>query len=131
VPGFAPFIRSPSRDANTIPRPEGAQTMAVHRVVFSRAQLAGIQRGVVTCALRTNLIVAPGDILLAGLPTYPALARLKVTGFRRQVSFLGLTKRELQRAGVENPQNRAEALLELASGPNPTVNVIHFRIMKS
>jgi hypothetical protein len=105
--------------------------MAVHRVVFSRAQLAGIQRGVVTCALRPGLIATPGDILLAGLPTYPALARLKVTGFRRQVPFLGLTKRELQRAGLEDPQHRAEALAELAAGPNPTVHVIHFRLMKS
>ena len=105
--------------------------MAVHRVLFSRAQLAGIQRGVVTCALRTGLIATPGDILLAGLPTYPALARLKVTGFRRQVPFLGLTRRELQRAGLEDPQQRSEALSEIGAGANPTVNVIHFRLMKS
>lgn len=105
--------------------------MAVLRVSFSRTQLAGVQRGVVTCALRTNLVVAPGDILLAGLPTFPALVRLKVTGFRRQVPFLGLTKRELQRAGVEEPQSRGEALADLGMGPNPTVNVIHFRLMKS
>jgi len=105
--------------------------MAVHRVLFSRVQLAGVQKGTITCTLRANLVVTPGDILLAELPTYPALARLKVTGFRRGVPFLGLTKRELQRAGLEDPQMRAEALVELEAGPNPAVNVIHFRLMKS
>lgn len=105
--------------------------MAVHRVLFTRAQLAGVQKGTLTCTLRTSVVATPGDILLAGLPTYPALARLKVTGFRRGVPFLGLTKRELQRAGLDDPQLRADALEELGSGVNPTVNVIHFRLMKS
>ena len=105
--------------------------MAVHRVAFSRSALAAVQQGTVTCILRTALVVAPGDILLGGLATYPPLVKLKVTGFRRQVPFLGLTKRELARAGIRDPQSRAEVLTELGTGPNPTVNVIHFRLMRS
>jgi hypothetical protein len=105
--------------------------MAVHRVAFSRAALEGIQRGDVTCTLRATLVVAPGDILLAGLMGHSALTRLKVTGFRRQVPFLGLTRRELARAGMEDPQSREETLAELGGGRNPAVNVIHFRLMKS
>jgi hypothetical protein len=105
--------------------------MAVHRIAFSRSVLAAVQQGSTTCALRTGLVVAPGDILLGGLPTYSALVKLKVTGFRRQVPFLGLTRRELTRAGVRDPQSRSEALAELGSDTNPTVNVIHFRLMRS
>ncbi len=105
--------------------------MAVHRVAFSRSALAAVQQGSITCTLRTGLVAAPGDILLAGLAAQPALLRLKVTGFRRGVPFLGLTRRELERAGLKDPQARADTLSELAAGGNPTVNVIHFRIMKS
>lgn len=104
--------------------------MAVHRVAFSRAVLAAVLQGTITCTLRGKLPTTPGDILLGGLAGQPPLVRLKVTGFRRQVPFQELTKRELQRAGIRDPQSRADALAELGPGPNPTVNVIHFRIMK-
>jgi hypothetical protein len=104
--------------------------MAVHRIAFSRSILRGIQEGTVTCTFRTGLVATPGDILLAGLDTHPALARLKVTGCR-QAPFLELTRRELSRAGIRDPVTRAELLAGLNEGPNPTVIVIHFRLMKS
>jgi hypothetical protein len=103
--------------------------MAVHRIAFSRAAMTAVQGGTVTCALRA-LIAAPGDMLLGGLPGQPPLVRLKVTGFRRGVPFLALTRRELDRAGLADPQARAEAVLDLRAGANPSVNVIHFRLMK-
>lgn len=105
--------------------------MALHRVRFSRSTLGAVQQGTITCTLRAALVATPGDILLGGLDGQPPLVKLKVTGFRRGVPFLGLTRRELARAGIRDPQSRAEVLAELGRGPNPTVNVIHFRLMKS
>ena len=104
--------------------------MAVHRIAFSRAAMTAVQGGTVTCALRRAMVAAPGDVLLGGLPGQPPLVRLKVTGFRRGVPFLALTRRELDRAGLADPQARAAAVLDLGAGANPSVNVIHFRLMK-
>ena len=92
--------------------------------------MTAVKGGAVTCALRPELVAAPGDVLLAGLAGQPPLVRLKVTGFRRGVPFLGLTRRELDRAGLGDPQARAGAVQELRAGSNPSVNVIHFRLMK-
>lgn len=105
--------------------------MAVHRIAFSSPRLKGILEGSTTCALQVEFVAAPGDVLLAGLPAEPPLVKLKVTGYRRQVPFLGLTQRELDRAGIRDAGARADALAEIGSGRNPTVNVIHFRLMKS
>jgi hypothetical protein len=92
--------------------------------------MTAVQEGAVTCALRPELVATPGDVLLAGLAGQPPLVRLKVTGFRRGVPFLALTRRELERAGCGDPQARADAVREVGSGANPSVNVIHFRLMK-
>jgi hypothetical protein len=105
--------------------------MAVHRLAFSRPVLEAIQHGTITCALRRELVVVPGDIVLAGLDGQPPLLKLKVTGFRRGVPFLGLSRRDFERAGIRDPQSRASLLAQLDSGPNPSINLIHFRIMKS
>lgn len=105
--------------------------MAVHRVSFSRETLAAIQDGSVTCTLSSSRIAAPGDVLLAGLPGSPPPVKLKVTGFRRGVPFLELTRRELERAGLRDALPRGRLLVVLGGGVNPTVNVIHFRLMKS
>ena len=92
--------------------------------------MTAVQGGTVTCALRRAMVAAPGDVLLGGLPGQPPLVRLKVTGFRRGVPFLALTRRELDRAGLADPQARAAAVLALGAGANPSVNIIHFRLMK-